>query len=564
MYVKQLKLANFKSFKGENNVFEFSPHINYLVGNNNAGKSTVIEAMEFMSSPHTDGESLKNAQCGDQPCYVQLTLAGNDIEVQIDKSNVTKSKAKTIKNCIITEQNEQYLVVRRDLNDSKTIGFLCKDEENGMFSFENITGIDKPFTAVFSPTVFHATDTPDDVLDFGTTKILGKLIRAKTHNLTTSSEWKEFEKSYELVFSSTGKYSEILKDLNESLSEHTREQFPSVTVSFAFDQPDASSFIKMGKTRVDDGVETDLDQKGTGLQRAVAFAALREYAHIISSGAQDDSEAGIDNLFLCVDEPEIWMHPKAQKQLAKTLATISETNQVWISTHSPYILQGAFTLSDQDTENPVNLLVFSDDHDAPNRVQKSTNFGKMHPGTPTLAEITYEAFQIPTIEYCLELFGLLCIKAGEIIQDGENITLLRLNDILLSESFGLSDADRETKKRFNSAKKHSKGTEWDNPVVEEILPVYVRNINDHPESISKKNEAITYFENNESKDKNGDSVSLEEIKALSNLYTEDDLEKAIKILLKAIPQCTKLIEAGQQWDPKAKSFVSDAHSSCSH
>lgn len=38
MYVKKLKLANFKSFKGENNIFEFSPHINYFVGNNNAGK----------------------------------------------------------------------------------------------------------------------------------------------------------------------------------------------------------------------------------------------------------------------------------------------------------------------------------------------------------------------------------------------------------------------------------------------------------------------------------------------------------------------------------------------
>lgn len=30
MYVKKIKLANFKSFKGENNIFEFSPHINYL------------------------------------------------------------------------------------------------------------------------------------------------------------------------------------------------------------------------------------------------------------------------------------------------------------------------------------------------------------------------------------------------------------------------------------------------------------------------------------------------------------------------------------------------------
>ena len=55
MYVKKLKLANFKSFKGENNIFEFSPHINYFVGNNNAGKSTVIEALEFMSSPRADG-----------------------------------------------------------------------------------------------------------------------------------------------------------------------------------------------------------------------------------------------------------------------------------------------------------------------------------------------------------------------------------------------------------------------------------------------------------------------------------------------------------------------------
>lgn len=179
MYVKKLKLANFKSFKGENNIFEFSPHINYFVGNNNAGKSTVIEALEFMSSPRADGETYKNAQCENQPCYVELTLAGNDIEDQLDKSNVTAAKAKTIKKCLITKQNEQYLIVRRDLSDYKTVKFLCKDTETEESSFENVTGIDKPFTTFFSPTVFHATDTPDDVLDFGTRKILGTLIGAK-------------------------------------------------------------------------------------------------------------------------------------------------------------------------------------------------------------------------------------------------------------------------------------------------------------------------------------------------------------------------------------------------
>lgn len=50
MYVKELRLANFKSFRGEGNVFEFSPGINYFVGNNNAGESTVIEALECMGT----------------------------------------------------------------------------------------------------------------------------------------------------------------------------------------------------------------------------------------------------------------------------------------------------------------------------------------------------------------------------------------------------------------------------------------------------------------------------------------------------------------------------------
>jgi len=565
MYVKRLKLANFKSFKGENNVFEFSPHINYFVGNNNAGKSTVIEALEFMSSPHTDAESLKNTQCGDQPCYAELTLAGNDIEAQIDKSNVTEAKAKTIKkSCILTEQNEQCLIARRYLNNPKTVFLFCKDAEIGKSPFNNKTGIDKPFTAIFSPTVFHATDTPDDVLDFGTTKILGKLIRAKTHNLTTSNEWKEFEKSYELVFSSTGKYSEILKDLNESLSEHTREQFPSVTVSFAFDQPDASSFIKMGKTRVDDGVETDLDQKGTGLQRAVAFAALREYAHILSSDARDDSESGIDNLFLCVDEPEIWMHPKAQKQLAKTLATISETNQVWISTHSPYILQGAFA-TNQKEKDSVNLLVFSDNHDAPHRVQKSTRFGKLHKGAPSLAEITYEAFQIPTIEYCLELFGVIYTYMEKLNFTDKGKTfkyksLLDLtDDILKSQSFGLPEAYKESKKRFDSRKGRKKDNSWKNPIVDEILPLCIRNMNDHPESISKQQDAINYFQNNNNKDNGGNPLSpeeLKEIEKISNQYNDEDLRKAIEISLKAIPRCEELMQQGHwTWDSGVNDLV---------
>ena len=40
MYIKKLSMKNFKSFRDQQ--IEFSHGINYLVGNNNSGKSTVI------------------------------------------------------------------------------------------------------------------------------------------------------------------------------------------------------------------------------------------------------------------------------------------------------------------------------------------------------------------------------------------------------------------------------------------------------------------------------------------------------------------------------------------
>ena len=42
-----MKIQNFKSFKGALPWFEFTTGINYIVGNNNAGKTTIFKALEF-------------------------------------------------------------------------------------------------------------------------------------------------------------------------------------------------------------------------------------------------------------------------------------------------------------------------------------------------------------------------------------------------------------------------------------------------------------------------------------------------------------------------------------
>ena len=47
MYISKIILINFKSFEGEN-VINFTKGINFLVGNNNSGKTTIFNAVEFL------------------------------------------------------------------------------------------------------------------------------------------------------------------------------------------------------------------------------------------------------------------------------------------------------------------------------------------------------------------------------------------------------------------------------------------------------------------------------------------------------------------------------------
>lgn len=58
MLVESLRLLNFKKFRDQ--VFEFNPDVNILVGDNNAGKSTVLEALEIVLNFQHRGRPFNN------------------------------------------------------------------------------------------------------------------------------------------------------------------------------------------------------------------------------------------------------------------------------------------------------------------------------------------------------------------------------------------------------------------------------------------------------------------------------------------------------------------------
>lgn len=77
MYIEKLVMENFRCFPGKTEI-EFISGINFLVGNNNCGKTTIFKAIDFLLSGKTkDGWISKGKE--DEEVSVIITLKGTDI-----------------------------------------------------------------------------------------------------------------------------------------------------------------------------------------------------------------------------------------------------------------------------------------------------------------------------------------------------------------------------------------------------------------------------------------------------------------------------------------------------
>lgn len=612
MYLKRLTLANFKCYRQDGNQsqmkdtsysnvkyqqFDFSPGLNYLVGNNNSGKTTVLEAIGFLRNglsargmadatsmlrsmkPNTqlskegnkgdaendvadDADGLSSSKSLD---YGDIALSDKEYFVEGIFANVTddidvldKRNAEKFRKLVLDDK----LTVRRYFGPNDKSTELKYKNSDG--SFSNVTGIDAPFKSLFDPTFIESTTTPDDVLDFSSTKTLGKLTAAAQDSFKQSEEWTKLSEAYHAAFQDADSgYVSYLDELRDAVNKQVRDQYGAIEVSFNFNMPEPSTLIKSGVITVDDGfLQSDLSSKGNGLQRAVALALLQVYAtrareealrkksikkgmkaasgnnaneNMTASAGELRENHATAPLFLCLDEPEIWLHPSAQIKLAKALADIASNEQMWISTHSPYILKAfkgrASTVdsgieeiqSDNTMEDGhlSKLYVFHDfdskESKCGRRIVSNETLGMLHPGEPSLGEISFAAFQIPTPEFHSELFGNLQVMMGV-------NTINRLGEAIKSRPYS-NDIEPALRcySRFDSRSLDKANII---PISDEYLPIYIRNCIDHPEAIGKKLEALQRAEN-------GDqhfAPYLQQLKRIDNQFDDCMLFESILML----------------------------------
>jgi len=88
------------------------------------------------------------------------------------------------------------------------------------------------------------------------------------------------------------------------------------------------------KIVADDGVRTLIESKGHGMQRSMILTILRFYAEVASQEKAGE-RANERSTIIAVEEPELYMHPQAQRTLMRVFHDIGAgRDQVFYTTHS--------------------------------------------------------------------------------------------------------------------------------------------------------------------------------------------------------------------------------------
>jgi len=140
---------------------------------------------------------------------------------------------------------------------------------------------------------------------------------------------------------------EKVRLLEGEVQEFLEENFPNVKVQLHIPPPELKTILNAAQIFIDDGSYDLIDNKGDGIKRSLMFALLQAYVKRLERATQalaEHGEATRPLLFL-FEEPELYLHPRSQRVLFGTLARVSNTHQVVVTTHSPMFFEPGVTAS---------------------------------------------------------------------------------------------------------------------------------------------------------------------------------------------------------------------------
>ncbi|WP_146740112.1 ATP-dependent nuclease [Moraxella ovis] len=329
-FLDEITINNYRSCKSFNT--KLSPYT-ALVGYNNAGKSNVLLAIQWLLKK----SALTKADFFDenQPVEVIGKISGIT-EERLDKMEIKQRKSiePYISNGILKIKRTQHKI-----DDKATNVNLSVYDENNATWVDNPNGIDNAIKILLpEPIKISAMDNAEeDATKAKDTTTIGKLLDKMLKSVAERYS-EDFSKSLNEInkkISSDG--SERLSDLSDldnQINKNINDFFSGVQIKLHFETPNISDIFKSGTIKVFESDDTarNLSYYGHGSQRSIQMALIRSLAEV------NATENFATNLLL-IDEPELYLHPTAIEQLRVALKYLSKNGyQVIFTTHSAQMI----------------------------------------------------------------------------------------------------------------------------------------------------------------------------------------------------------------------------------
>lgn len=399
MKIRKVNIHNWRSIKDVEIAIE---DLMVFIGQNNHGKSNVLSAVLFF---------FGNISCGDldfckgeDELYVEVTFGDLD-----DHDKAQFAKYLTAQNTICVRKQitrggtfeyhgycetttEEWLqeqnisnYTNRDAISAIPLntyvpasGRLTKElvrtaqesyiEENRAdltFSYTiestNFLGLKSVAQGIFGEVFFiPAVKNASDEFSVKGKSIFNQLLTNVINDMSTSNpEYIEVKRQVKELTQTLNK-----KVADGSVNENRPEQISQLeqlleselaswntTIDIEITPPDVDEVLRVGtNVWLDDGIQTDVNRKGNGLQRQLIFALIKSWAKVLQQqressataseeGSSESTRRASKSTYFIFEEPELYLHPQAQRELFSSLKELSENgNQVLLSTHSSAFL----------------------------------------------------------------------------------------------------------------------------------------------------------------------------------------------------------------------------------
>jgi hypothetical protein len=373
-----------------------------LIGENNTGKSSVLQAVSLFFS----GSALQKTHYfdADNPIRIEMSfdeIADGDLD-RLAEEHRTKIKgiikngsltlvrlygadgksalkyrkllpreerfsdnkiaelvkgqkaSKAFADAVMTVFPELNGIVTAAMNQSDTkaniqeLADSLPDNQKSPADADLPTGIDKSISALLPEPIYipAVKDLKDDVktsegTPFG--KVLGILLKAiEPHLAEEKTLFEQLNKKLNRVTQADGAETDErlvpVKTIEETVERFVQDSFKTVKLRITIPPPELRTVLSSALIYANDGVDGLIDSKGDGLRRAIVFAVLRSYVELSKTGLipGEGTQTPTDPRHLLLfEEPELYLHPKAQQVLFEALGKFSQKHPVIVTTHSP-------------------------------------------------------------------------------------------------------------------------------------------------------------------------------------------------------------------------------------